>query len=64
MTLKQALSHTKEILIANNIEDATLESELLLRHTLKINRVQLYLNPDYELNPEEEETSCHLINAA
>ena len=61
MTLKQALSHTKEILIANNIEDATLESELLLRHTLKINRVQLYLNPDYELNPEEEESFWHLV---
>ena len=61
MTLKQAFSHAREILIANNIEDATLESELLLRHTLKISRVQLYLDLDYELNSKEEETFWHLI---
>ncbi|GAH92061.1 unnamed protein product [marine sediment metagenome] len=61
MTLKQAFSHAREILIANNIEEATLESELLLRHTLKISRVQLYLDLDYELNSKEEETFWHLI---
>jgi len=61
VTLKQAFSYAREILIANNIEDATLESELLLRHTLKISRVQLYLDLDYELNSKEEETFWHLI---
>ncbi len=61
MTLKQAFSHARETLIANNIKDATLESELLLRHTLKISRVQLYLDLDYELNSKEEETFRHLI---
>jgi len=61
VTLKQAFSHAREILIANNIEEATLESELLLRHTLKISRVQLYRDLDYELNPKEEKNFRHLI---
>jgi release factor glutamine methyltransferase len=61
VTLKQAFSRARETLITNNIEDATLESELLLRHTLKISRVQLYLDLDYELNSKEEEAFWHLI---
>ena len=61
MTLKQVFSQAQEILIANNIEDATLESELLLRHTLKISRVQLYLDLDYELNSKQGKTFWHLI---
>lgn len=61
MTLKQALSQAREILAANNIEDASLESELLLRHTLKISRVQLYLDLSRELSSEQEETFWHLI---
>ena len=61
MTVKQALSQAREILAANNIEDASLESELLLRHTLGINRVQLYLDLSRELNLEQEETFWQLI---
>jgi len=61
MTLKQALSRAREILIANNIEHAPLECELLLRHGLKINRVQLYLDLNHELSPQQEETFWALI---
>ena len=61
MTLKQALSQAREVLIANNIEDAPLECELLLRETLKISRVQLYLDLGRELSREQEETFRHLI---
>ncbi len=61
MTLKQALTRAREILVANSIEDAPLECELLLRHILKISRVQLYLGLDQELSPEQEETSWRLI---
>ncbi len=61
MTLKQAFSHARDILTANNIEDAYLEGELLLRHTLKISRVQLYLDLDYELSSKEEKNFRHLI---
>ncbi len=61
VSLKQALGRAREILYANNIEDASLECELLLRHALKISRVQLYLNLDHVLNSEQEETFWHLI---
>jgi len=61
LTLKQALNHARAIFVSNSIEDASLESELLLRHTLKINRVQLYLNLDRELSPDQEQTFRQLI---
>ncbi len=61
MTLKQALGRAREILITNDIEDAPLEAELLLRHTLKIGQVQLYLDLDHELDSEQEETFWHLV---
>lgn len=54
MTLKQALSRAREILVADDFEESALESELLLRHALKINRVQLYLELERELDPKEE----------
>jgi release factor glutamine methyltransferase len=61
LTLKQALNQAREMLITNNMEDAPLESELLLRHTLNIDRVQLYQDLDYELDPEQEATFRNLI---
>ena len=61
MTLKQALSQAREMLVANNIEDASLESELLLRHTLDISRIQLYQDLERDLSPEQEQTFWNLI---
>ena len=61
MTRNQALSQAQELLAANDFEDASLESELLLRHTLKISRVQLYLDLNCELSPKQEKTFRHLI---
>ena len=61
MTLKQALSYAREALAAQNIEEAPLESELLLRHALKLNRVSLYLNLEKELEPQEEESFRQLV---
>jgi release factor glutamine methyltransferase len=61
VTLKQTLLRAREMLTANNIDDARLECELLLRHTLKTSRVQLYLDLDRELSPEQEETFWSLI---
>jgi len=61
MTLKQALSRARGILADSNIEDARLESELLIRHTLKISQVQLYLDLDRELSPNQEQTFWQLI---
>jgi len=61
VNLKQALGQARVILSANNIEDAPLETELLLRHTLEISRVQLFLDLNHELSPEQEETFWQLI---
>ena len=61
MILKQALSQAREILVTNKIEDTLLESELLLRHTLNINRVQLYLDLNCALSPKQEKTFQNLI---
>ena len=61
MILKQALGQARRLLAVNNIADAFLEAELLLRHTLRIDRVQLYLDLNRELNPEQEESFWHLI---
>lgn len=61
MTLKQVLSRARIILTDNNVEDASLECELLLRYTLRINRVQLYLDLDHEISPEQEKNFWHLV---
>ena len=61
LTLRQALSRAKEILVSNNVEDASLECELLLRHTLAIGRVQLFLDLDCELNLDQEKAFLSLI---
>ena len=61
MSLKQALSQARKVLEEKNIEDASLEGELLLRHALQINRAQLYSDLERELSPKEEATFWHLI---
>ena len=61
MNLRQALGDAQGILAVNDIEYAPLEGELLLRHTLEISRIQLYLDLDRELSPEQEKTFRHLI---
>lgn len=54
MIRQQALKHARELLITGNIEDASLEAELLLRHTLKINRTTLFTEPDFAMTPQQE----------
>jgi len=61
VTLKQALNRASGILAANNIEDALLECELLLRYALGISRIQLYTELNHELDPQQEETFWNLI---
>ena len=61
MTLKQALNHARGIFAANSMEDARLESELLLRHTLNISQTQLYIDLNRELSPEHEKVFQQLI---
>jgi len=61
LKVKQALRRARGVLVKSNIEDAPLEGELLLRHTLKIDRVQLYLELDEELTPKQEQTFRRLL---
>ena len=61
MILKQTLSHAREILAANDIEEAFWEGELLLRHALRISRTQLYQDLNHELSPTQEEIFWSLI---
>jgi release factor glutamine methyltransferase len=52
VTLKQALALARERLASvNDVEDPRLESEILLRHVLQIDRAQLFMNPDNEIEP-------------
>ncbi|MFC1906562.1 peptide chain release factor N(5)-glutamine methyltransferase [Chloroflexota bacterium] len=61
MTAKEALTRARQILVQHNVEDAPLESEVLLRYALNITRVQLYQDIRQELPPEQEKTFWQLI---
>lgn len=61
MNLRQTLEQARMVLADNNIEDASLEGDLLLRHVLGVSRTQLYLDLDHELSPTHETAFRHLI---
>ncbi len=61
MTLRECLSCGREILAGSDIAYPSLESELFLRQALKLSRVQLYINFDLKLSPEQEATFWGLV---
>ncbi|MBN2075112.1 MAG: peptide chain release factor N(5)-glutamine methyltransferase [Dehalococcoidales bacterium] len=61
MTLRQALKKAEHTLSAADIDDALLESEVLLMHTLKIDRITLYIDIDNELTTQQSEDFFTLI---
>lgn len=62
MTISQALIRAREILRANkDIENLNLESEVLLRHVLRIDRAALYLDTSRELDPPKQAEFIKLI---
>jgi release factor glutamine methyltransferase len=61
VNLKQALAQARGVLASNDIEDASLEGELLLRHALRKSRSQLYLDLDTELSPAHEGALRRLV---
>jgi len=61
VNLKQALAHARGILEDNNIDDASLEGEVLLRHILGIDRTRLFLELERDLTPADEEVLDGLI---
>ena len=61
MRLEQAIRQSREVLSTNNIEDAAIEAEVLLKHSLNLSRVDLYLQYTRELSSEEETRLQSLI---
>ncbi len=61
MRLKESFCHTRQVLAANNIDNAPLEGELLLRQTLKINRVQFYQNLEQQITPKQQDILQELL---
>ncbi len=61
MRLKESFCHTRQVLAANNIDNTPLEGELLLRQTLKINRVQFYQNLEQQITPKQQDILQELL---
>ena len=61
MKLGEALARGRGILAGDNIEDASLEAEVLLRHLLRINRARLYLDLGESLSDVSEAGFFDLI---
>jgi release factor glutamine methyltransferase len=61
MTRREALSYAHRLFSTNKVEDASLEAELLLRHTLKIDRSRLFAEPDIALTKEKETEFCRKL---
>ncbi len=61
MRLKDIFCHTRQILVNNGIDNAALEGELLLRQTLKIDRVQLYQNLEQYITTEQQDILLKLV---
>jgi release factor glutamine methyltransferase len=51
LKLKEALAQARVVLADNDVEAASLEAEVLLRHVLGISRTQLYLDLDRNISP-------------
>lgn len=62
MTVEQALRLAREAMSQYKIEDAALESEVLLRHALNYTRSQLYLDLNTEINTDDREVFRRLVD--
>ena len=62
MTLKQVLDQARQIFITNKIEEASLESEILLRYTLDMDRAGLYSGLDREISDDEKDIFWNLVH--
>ncbi len=55
MNLRQALEHARAVLRSRDIEDASLEGEILLRYVLGIGRAHLFSHLEQKLTPGHEQ---------
>jgi release factor glutamine methyltransferase len=61
VNLRQALVQVHRTLAESNIEDASLEGEILLRHVLGMDRAQLYTDLDRDLSTKQQKTLNQLL---
>jgi release factor glutamine methyltransferase len=61
LNIKQALFRAKMLLTGNNIEDASIESEVLLRYVLGIDRARLLASLDADISPEQRQNYMKLV---
>lgn len=61
MNRQQALIKARKILTDRNVEDASLESEILLRHTLGLTRDQLFSHFDTPVSPAQLKKFIKLV---
>jgi release factor glutamine methyltransferase len=61
MNRKEALDEARKLLSKNNIDDAALESEILLRVVLKLGRAQLFLELNRDINTSDFKNFIKLV---
>jgi release factor glutamine methyltransferase len=61
LSLRDALAGASDYLSRRGIERARFESELIFSQTLGLSRIQLYMDLDRPLNPEERDRSRGLV---
>jgi len=61
VNLRQALTKARDTLVKSNVEDASLEGEILLRYLLAIDRAGLYSDLDRELSPRQKKEFAGLL---
>jgi release factor glutamine methyltransferase len=62
VTLNQALALARKMLaVKMDIENPSLEAEILLRHALQISRVRLHLDLDKDLGPAKEQELRQMV---
>jgi release factor glutamine methyltransferase len=62
MKVSQALLYAKNALKARGIEEAYLEAETLLRHSLNLNKVDLYLQLEQAISPPDFDQFWRLVS--
>ena len=64
VTLRRALAGSSEYLARHGIEPARFEAELILAQALGLSRIQLYMDLDRPLSPDERERYRALWSSA
>lgn len=61
MNIKQALFRARVMLSGNNVEEASIESEVLLRHVMGIDRARLLASLDADMSPDQRQYFMKLV---